>query len=545
MKSNTTITPFGACSVIANFYGFSSVQKLFKSNQQSAPWFWYLYTSEHLDKLYDIKPIKRDIAQYSLLDSVEILKSSFADFYSKELKVCPVCVKEDGLHKSTWQYTSTTVCELHRTSLVNTTDLLAMGSCEEEQQETLLSFEVHLLSLSGNERGLFANKLMTFAEYVFRPFDFITAKLKLREVSVAFLRSLFEDVYKLLCCKELIYVWEELILTHRKNLTNMGVLVTHHGIKELKAQIHSFNVISGATPVVEAERILMKYHNADFDTAIYVSTHRFDNGVDVNNVSFQVDGVMLSNFLGVHMKSVIYMAMQNTLSAVYLCKQPDKSFFDIQVVESLLSKAFVPSLNIQQTEPFINISAIPKGIYDLFDLTIEELIDAAISGQVDSQFKVNTTVSYVNHLLISEAGIKEVLKNKWQSMGDVKACDAIKMLKINSNVLNKLITQGYLVLTNDKSRIDADSIRDFVSNYLILNRKANFEKARSCEKRVTGCCKVEPIYQIYMSPNTTDFVLYNKADLNDCCMQQLQSRFTHFNQQKVDLSKDVITFQTK
>jgi len=138
------------------------------------------------------------------------------------------------------------------------------------------------------------------------------------------------------------------------------------------------------------------------------------------------------------------------------------------------------------------------------------------------------------------------LKEKWKAIDDVNKYDAIRMLKINADVLDTLIENEYLKLsTKNSEQIDADSIREFVSNYLILNRKANFEKARTCEKRITGCCNVQPIFQIYMDPNRTDFVLYDKAHLNDCCMQKLQSRFTHFSKSNIDLSKDVIIFRNK
>ncbi|MBB1291605.1 hypothetical protein [Pseudoalteromonas sp. SR41-4] len=546
MKSNTTITPYGACSVIANFYGFSSVQKLFKSNQLNSLARWHSYTREHVDMLLNIEQISLDVETYRLFENVEILHYSLAHFYSKQLKVCPICFKENGLHNDGWQHTSTTICERHHTPLVNTENVLYVDSNAPAPEQTSLLFEKHILNLDRSERYVFTDALLEFASYVCRPFDFITAKLMLRDASIEYIRTLLEDTFILLCCEELFSVWESLLLKHRSNLDGMGVLVTRLGINELKAHIGSFKVLKGATTLVRAEQILMKNHSADIDTELFVSKRRFDKKPDVNELSFQVDGVMLSKFLGVHMKSISYMAMQNTLQAVYLCKQPDKSFFDIIAVQALLNRTYaLANGTVKAKDKFININDVPRGMYNLFDLTPEELIDHALAGRMESQFKVGATLSYINQLLISEKGFKEVLKLKWQSQENICFGEAIKMLKANAKVINMLIEENYLALTPDKTLIDIKSMRILVSEHLILNRKANFEKSRRNEKRVTACCNVKPIKQIYMGGHFTDFVMYKREDLNSCCIRQLQSRFMHFNKQKVDLSKNVITYQTK
>jgi hypothetical protein len=230
---------------------------------------------------------------------------------------------------------------------------------------------------------------------------------------------------------------------------------------------------------------------------------------------------------------------------VYLGCQAEKSFFDIEVIGSILAKSFAQNTHIETQEQFYKIEDIPKDIYNLFDLTVDELVDYAISGKIESQFKVNSSLRYVNYLLISESGIKEVLKNKWQSFKDMEHESVIKMLKLDSKTLLRLIDDNFLALTEDETLIDADSIRNFVSNHLVLNRSANFERSRDCEKRVTDCCKVEPVCLLYMNAYLTDFVLYKKEDLNECCLQKLESRFTYFGKPKLDLSKIVITYQTK
>ncbi|MBB1507057.1 hypothetical protein H5203_16385 [Pseudoalteromonas sp. SG41-1] len=548
MKCNTSIThvtPYGACALIAHFYGFVSVAKLLKSNEIKVPFAWNFYKSEHVDSLCSIKQIKDDVLDYNLLQRVKVSAFHSTTSLSKQLKVCAKCFKENSLHDVKWQNVSTTICIKHQAPLINVLNLLSLEEDKPHSKEALYSFERHILSLEDVKRRSFENALLKLSESVFRPLDFITAKLKLDRVNIEFLRLLFEDAYKLLCCEELSDVWEGLLLKHRRHLEGMGQLVARFGINELQAQIESFNIKKGLTSSAEAKNILLKYHNAKIDTKLFTSKRRFDNGANLNQLSYQVDGLMLSNFLGIKKESLIYVVNNRTLPAVYLGCQAEKSFFDIEVIGSILAKSFAQNTQIEAQEQFYKIDDIPKDIYNLFDLTVDELVDYAISGKIESQFKVNSSLRYVNYLLISENGIKKVLKNKWQSFNDMAHESVIKMLKLDKKTLLHLIDNGFLVIAKDKALIDADSIRHFVSNHLVLNRTANFERSRDCEKRVRDCCKAEPVCLLYMNAYLTDFVVYKKESLNDCCLRKLESRFTYFGKPKLDLSKIVITYQTK
>ena len=546
MKCKITITPYGACALIAHFYGFVSVAKLFKSNQMHVPFAWNFYKTEHVDLLFSIEQIKQDIIKYKLLQGIQFSAFRSSTSLSKQLKVCAECFKENTLHDVNWQNVSTTICIKHQAPLINVLNVL---SCEESKphlKEPLYLFEKHILSLEDVERPAFENALLKFSESVFRPLDFFTAKLKLDRVNIKFLRLLFEDVYKLLCCVELGDVWEGLLLKHRRHLEGMGQLVTRFGIDELRTQISSFNIKKGLTSPIEAEKILLKYHNNDIDTNFYSIKHRFHKGVNINQLSFQVDGAMLSNFLGIKMKSLTYMVKKNTLPALRCSILSERSFFDLEAIKNIMSKTYEPrNAQVQILDKFYIIDDIPQDIYDLFDLSVEELVDYAISGKVEAQFKVNSSLRYVNSLHISEVGLKEVLKSKWQSFKDMKHKDVIKILKLDHKTLLKLINDGFLKLTKDKKLIDADSIRHFVSTHLVLNRTANFERSRDCEKLVRDCCKAEPVCLLYMNAYLTDFVVYKKESLNDCCLRKLESRFTYFGKPKLDLSKIVITYQTK
>lgn len=545
MKCKITITPYGACALIAHFYGFVSVAKLLKSNQMHVPFAWNFYKSEHVDLLYNQEQIKQDVIRYNLLQDIEVSEFNCTNSLSKHLKVCSKCFKENNLHNISWQHIPTTVCAKHQAPLINVINVLSLEKSKQHPTEALYSFERYILSLEDVERSSFENALLKFSESVFRPLDFITAKLKLDRVNIEFLRILFEDAYKLLCCEELSDVWEGLLLKHRRHLEGMGQLVTRFGINELRTQISSFNIKKGLTSPIEAEQILLNYHNTDIDTKLYSSKLRFGKGTDINQVSFQVNGAMLSKFLGINMNSLTYMIKENTLPALSYSTWPEKSFFELEAIKNIMFKSYEPITQMETLDKFYNINDIPQDIYDLFDLTAEELVDYAITGRVESQFKVNSSLRHVNSLHISEVGLKDLLKSKWQSFKDMEHKNVTKMLKLDNKTLLKLINEGFLKLTKNKKLIDANSIRQFVSHYIVLNRTANFERSRDCEKRVRDCCKAEPVFMIYMNGYLTDFVVYKKESLNDCCLRKLESRFTYFGKPKLDLSKVVITYQTK
>ena len=178
MKCKIAITPYGACALIAHFYGFVSVTKLFKSNQMHVPFAWNFYKTEHVDLLFSIEQIKQDIIKYKLLQGIQFSAFRSSTSLSKQLKVCAECFKENTLHDVNWQNVSTTICIKHQAPLINVLNVL---SCEESKphlKEPLYLFEKHILSLEDVERPAFENALLKFSESVFRPLDFITAKLK-------------------------------------------------------------------------------------------------------------------------------------------------------------------------------------------------------------------------------------------------------------------------------------------------------------------------------------------------------------------------------
>lgn len=167
-------------------------------------------------------------------------------------------------------------------------------------------------------------------------------------------------------------------------------------------------------------------------------------------------------------------------------------------------------------------------------------MQSALSGNTESQIRVNSTLQYVNKLQVTTEGLKKLLKQAWTSLRDCPYDKVAKMLRTNTQIIKKLVEEGYLSqLSGDNSLIAASSIQSFVDEYLLVNRKATFNQARNIALKISSCCGVKPVFSMYMNPTKTDFVVFKKSELSPCCMQHIPKRFAHFATPRVDLSKDV------
>lgn len=103
----------------------------------------------------------------------------------------------------------------------------------------------------------------------------------------------------------------------------------------------------------------------------------------------------------------------------------------------------------------------------------------ALSGNINSQIRINSTLHYVNNLQVSTEGLKDLLKQAWASLRDCPKPKVAKMLRTNTHIIDKLVEKGFLSPhPNYHSLIEASSIQSFVDEYLLVNRKATFSQSR-------------------------------------------------------------------
>lgn len=555
MQFNMTpnASAWGICAAIAEFYGFTSPTRLFSSMGLRAPLKWYLYTQDEVDRLLSHSSLSNDVKRGHLLDTLPLASTFETKIHSHHLKVCKQCLREGILHNFEWQAVESTVCIKHQMPLVKScahmyvdddwADSIQCKECQPEIPLTATKPEyAHYLEklCSSNEREAFIAALKTVAERMIRPLDFITSTIRWTKLEPKQVEVLLEDAFKLGGSANVTTIWLEMLSNHRSNLELLGKFAMTIELDSLKSTLGRvfWTYESDNQRDFEPADLLAEYHSASIPHKTIAAQNRYKYCQDPEDFSFMVTGVHAAALLGVHPKAITELTVSGELKSIHNCKQPDKQLFDIRDIKHLLFNG-----NAEESEPasdFISVDDIPSAIYELYDLTPELLVQSALSGNTESQIRVNSTLQYVNKLQVTTEGLKKLLKQAWASLRDCPFDKVAKMLRTNTQIIEKLVDEGYLSqLSSDTSLIAAPSIQSFVDEYLLVNRKATFNQARNIALKISSCCGVKPVFSMYMNPTKTDFVVFRKSELSPCCMQHIPKRFAHFATPRVDLSKDV------
>ncbi|MDO6566268.1 hypothetical protein Q4561_04305 [Alteromonas sp. 1_MG-2023] len=554
-SNNSTLqtTAWGVCAAIADFYGFTSPARLLSSVGITPPTRWYAYSLETIDLLFANKTIAYDVKSNELLKDVCYTFTYHKYAHSQSLKVCKHCLKEGVLHHFEWQAVETTMCSKHRTPLTEScshmyvedswSDSIRCKACCISMPETatMPKYERYLNSLgSDEEKASFISTLEVLAERMIRPFDFIPSSIRWTKLAPSQIMTLLEDAFYLGGNENLLELWQNLILNHRGNIEILGHAATHIELARLQTITKRtcwprHNVKGGK---VAYENLLVSYHQAPIPSEVISEKVRLRYCQQPESFSFMITGVMAGKLLGVPPKIVTELLKSNILKGIHVCQQPDKQLLDIRELKQLLSGSNVDSA--LQKNDYINLNDIPNVIYELYDLTPETVANKALTGDLKSLVRVNSTVHYINSLQVSTESLKSLLKQAWDNLKDCSITKTAKILRTNFQIVCDLLEQGLLRSQSDNPNlIDADSIRKFVDEYLLVNRKATFSQSRNIAQKISSCCDVKPILSTYRNPTTTEFVVFKKSELSPCCIQHIPKRFAHFATPRVDLSKNI------
>lgn len=550
---STQTTAWGVCAAIADFYGFTSPARLLSSLGITPPKNWYAFTQETVDLLLSNKAIACDVEASRLLKGVHCSSTYNKNTHSQLLKVCKTCLKEGVLHHLDWQAVESTMCNKHSTPLTvscshmyadnNWSDSIQCKACCTSMPRTtaMPKYEYYLESLGSDaEKIAFTSALKALAERMVRPFDFITTSIRWSKLPPSQICILLEDAFYLSGSANLFGLWQDLVVKHRSGVAVLGQTALNIEMTSLQSVIkqscwpkRSFEDDKG-----NPETLLLNYHMSPIPKEAITEQLRFKYCQQPEEFSFLISGVMAAELLGVSPKTITELLKSGTLQGVHVCQQPDKQLFDIRELKQLLSGHNVGGS--PQNNDYINVNDIPNVIYELYDFTPETLVNKALTGDVKSLVRVDSTVHYINSLQVSSESLKLLLKKAWDDLQDCPKVKAAKILRTNIQIVNDLVKQGLLcVKPSNPELIDADSIRKFVDEYLLVNRKATFSRSRNIAQKIASCCNVKPILSAYMNPTKTDFVVFKKSDLSPCCMQHVPKRFAHFATPRVDLSKNV------
>lgn len=546
-------TAWGVCAAIADFYGFTSPARLLSSLGITPPKKWYAFTQETVDLLLSNKAIACDVETSGLLKGVHCSSMYNKHTHSQLLKVCKTCLKEGVLHHFDWQAVESTLCYKHCAPLtVSCSHMYADGNWSDSirckacctavpAKIKVPEYERYRNSISSDaEERSFIFVLKALAERMIRPFDFIPTSIRWTKLAPSQVRDLLEDAFYLGGSANLLELWQNLLMKHRNHIEALGQAAMNIELGSLQFIIKQtcwlqHNIKDSK---VAYENLLVSYHQAPIPKEVISERLRLKYCQHPDRFSFLINGVMAAILLGVHPKTITELLKEGTLKGVHVCQQPDKQLFDIRELKQLLSENSDDSSLL--INDYINFKDIPNVIYELYDLTPETLANKALRGDVKSLVRVNSTVHYINSLQVSSESLKLLLKKAWEDLQDCPIDKAAKMLRTNIQIVNDLVKQGLLcVKPNNPELINADSIRKFVNEYLLVNRKATFSRSRNIARKIASCCDVEPILSAYMNPTKTDFVVFKKSDLSPCCMQHVPKRFAHFTIPRVELSKNV------
>jgi hypothetical protein len=551
MKSNikTYISPYGACVKVAAYFGFSSVKALFKNLNIPQTRAWNRITEEDAKKVIEDPAVNAKIAEFEWLKTC-IISEFDKKYASQTIKICPGCISEKQPHKVLWQDVEQTICTKHSVPLQNVCKqrLMSMESgtykncidCSEcSIPGALLPFEMALVDITEeSQRQYFLGTLFNIAERLIRPLDFIASPLNWANGSVLQIRQLINDAYIVSLDLHARATWLSMIAEHRQQFWVLGDSVQRLNSDSLSTILSKVSWLPDATFSGHTEKLLRKYHAQFENDPMITAKTRYDNATNGDELSMQITGNNVASIFGISPAHITKLLNVGSLEAVHSGQQPDKQLFDIVNILQTFKSTYPTSSAPEQD--YINITEIPSAIFDLYCIDIDELIKSAFDKKVESQLRVNSTVRYTNHLQIAPTGLKRLLKHKWQSLCNQPVFKVAAMLRCNHNVVDDLIELGFLKKSgSNDDLVDIESLKTFVENYLIVNRKATFSHARSYANKVRECCGNDPVYSRYMDPNRTDFVVFKKESLNSCCIKQLPKRFEHFSKVGVDLSKSV------
>lgn len=555
MKSNHSkqVSAWGACAAVADFYGFTSPRRLLSSLGLTAPTKWYAYTQDTVALLLSNETVANDMDASQLLNGVQLGSVYDSNAHSHSLKVCKHCLREGVLHHMDWQRVESTICLEHCAPLTASCDHMYVdggwsnsmqcNACDSTLPATtaMSEYERYLRTLSSETDKLtFISALKALAERLIRPFDFIPSSIRWTKLAPSQVRILLEDAFRLGEISCAYSIWQRLLLQHRDDLKVLGHTAMNIELAALESVLSQ--VCWPQRDVGELSfdpaGLLIRYHLSPIPEEVIAAQYRYQYCQDPEDFSFLVTGVMVADLLGVHPKAITELVSSGTLASIHACQQPDKQLFDIREIKQLLiGSALGKSV---AHHDFISVKDIPNAIYELYDLTPETLVNKALSGKINSQIRINSTLHYVNNLQVSTEGLKNLLKQAWASLRDCPKPKVAKMLRTNTQIIDKLVEKGFLSSQpNDHSLIEASSIQRFVDEYLLVNRKATFSQSRNIAQKISSCCGAQPAFSMYMNPTKTDFVVFRKVDLSPCCMQQVPKRFAHFSAPRIDLSKNV------
>ena len=560
MKSPTItkISPFGAVSKLAKFYGFESANKLMLSLDMKPPGSWNRYDIALLEKICAIDIIKDDIDTHKLFHRNNIEDICLNRRLSKPLRACPECSNDGIFHKLEWQNIWNVCCDVHQVRLCDWNGRLFSTHISNQITDANLpdpsisttslkpNYWSHLCALSAKyERGDFLHNIFSIADKLIRPLDFISTSLKWPELPCYKVEEILEDAYRIGGHPDVVNIWNEMIREHRKVLNTFNLDAPEYGLPELNGILNNVDWKNKSITTKEVQSIIFKYHSR-LEVQYVSASKRLRMTKTPDDASFQVDGRIIASLMGIHYKAITEMVENNTLPYLHGGRQPDKQAFDIHQVITAILAAFNQSVNTEFNST--RLVDIPNGIYKAFNISKEELISAIFTGKIKAFLSLNSTLNYISCISVDIDSLGSFLEKWWLKLSDQSVEGTAKVLGVNRTGIESLLNKGFIeyreCLIYGSKKISADSIRKFVNQYYLVNRQAMLtnEPPYPIINEILNNKLIKPVLHEKIATRR-GFMTVVKKSLNDANEKRWMTSNPIFKKSAlIDLSKNVAIY---
>lgn len=539
MKSNDqSVSPFGVVSAIANFYGMTSAGELLRRIDLKTPKAFIGYDSRLISDVLNHKTIKEDV--HKLMpnintDEIPNLTIYTRSEYSRHIKVCKSCIKENRLHQIDWQNSWKTHCERHNEALVDGCNhIYADASWEKEllcrhcittpEKKRVPNYVSFCRSQNASfDEASFFSELMDLAEEMVRPLDFISVGIRWESLRNHEVIELFTNAFSLLSNPKTYKVWHEAIYKKRNKLDFLNQSVTEKQLDRIKASLSSQSALA-RNSAVSPLKILKHYHQT-LEPLKYTTRFHILKNSSPDDVAMLIRQNVISEMLDIDYRVMPELVDLKILPAVKGSLRTDKLLFDAREINKVVARRFDKRTVVKKRAVYL--SSIPEHILGALLLSYKKVSYHLLLGTLKAYLVTRPNVESSNTSAICPESLQslfEYLLNTRSHLDHLSIKQMGNFLVTTKPCIEALIKVGLLSYARwhtSSLLIDIDSVKDFFEESVCLNREALLDGESVITRlgKVQACCGIAPDINQKAGKDPIPIVVYQKSRLNSCCLK--------------------------
>jgi hypothetical protein len=553
--SNPTV--YGVIAKVADFYGMDSARELLRRLGLEIPRTPMAYDYRLLTRVMNDDVIKADVPKFlsdlPVAELCENKSSSNEHYMSKSFRVCKACLLEGELHNDIWQKAFYTHCVIHGVRLSEACEHTYANAewpaevlckkCESKAvAEEIPPFLQYWCNLkTEKERKSFISTLYFLASRLVRPFDYIVAGLSWGKLSLNDAESILSNAFDVGRDPNAFSIWSNEILNLRKKLIILGDTTPKHQLSELDDLLAdcTWRNNSGSTDV---KNILNKYHKT-VDKQKYSTKFHIVDSDNGDDVSMRISSAIVSRILDIEAEALPELVDENILPIKKPSARSDKLIFDAHDVAQAIYDIFdKPTEHIKNT---VSIRGVSQATLNTLLLTPKLITKHLLHRRLKGFWAVDSTLSLINKTTLCKQSLKEILDYELSHSDHLSITKTARFLGIRTPGVQLLVSRGLLSWARWQrtcgEMIDIDSIRDFMREYVCIDREAILKGVKKDDflADVSGCCGILPNIHEKAFKDSLTIAVYKKASLNPCCLTKAMNGLEVLSHTGLDLSKKV------